>query len=121
MKEEELTPEEFAEQVKEQLKTYVELRTDLFKARFTEKISIVAGKLFAGIILLFVFAFAVLFVSLVAGFYFTKLFDSMFAGFGVVAGFYVFLFILILIFKKQLVETPVANQIISIVYESDEA
>lgn len=121
MKQEELNPEEFAEKVREQLKTYVELRTDLFKAQFTDKLSRVVGKLLSGVILMFIFAFAVLFVSLVTGFYFGRLFDSLLAGFGIVAAFYVFLFIIIVLFRKQLIETPVANQIIEIVYESDEA
>lgn len=121
MKQEELTPEEFAEEIKEQLKTYVELRTDLVKAQLTEKVSIMAGKLFAGIILLFVFSFAVLFVSVLAGIYLGKLLDSPLAGFGIVAAFYVVLFVLILFFKKQLVETPVANLIVSIIYSDHEA
>jgi pilus assembly protein TadC len=122
MKHEDLSPEEFAEQMKEQLQNYTKLRIDLVKAQFTEKVSLLAGKLFAAIVMLFVFTLAILFVSLLAGFYFARIYDSLLVGFGIVALFYVLLFIVILIFKKRLIELPVANQIVETIYDpQDEA
>jgi pilus assembly protein TadC len=121
MKHEDPTPEQFAESVKEQLSSYIELRLDLFKAQSTEKLSRIFGKLISGLIMMFVLFFAILFVSLVGGFYLGKVTDSLIAGFGIIALFYVVLFIVLALFRKKIIELPVINQIIEIAYESDEA
>ncbi|MES2558235.1 MAG: phage holin family protein [Bacteroidota bacterium] len=113
--------EEFADKTKQQLSEYIQLRLDLLKADFTEKTALIFSKMITGVIVLVMLFMVVLFASLVMGFFFGNMLGSLMWGFAVVTGFYLVLIILVLLLKDKLIQTPVANQIINIMYESDEA
>jgi uncharacterized membrane protein YagU involved in acid resistance len=115
------TPEAFAESATEQIKIYADLRIRLLKAQLTGKLSLIAGKILSGVIILFLLFFALLFVSLVAGFYLSTLLGGLMQGFGVVAVFYVVLVCIVSIFRKRLIELPAADKVVEIIYETDEA
>lgn len=113
--------EEFVEKVKLQLEEYISLRLELFKTTFTEKVAKSVSKLVTTLVLMVLAFFTVLFLSLVAGFYFGGLFNSLIYGFVVVALFYLLLFLIIVAFRKPLIQSPVINSIITIIYEDNEA
>ncbi len=118
---EEQTAEAFAERLKEQLTEYVELRVDLFKATSVDKLSKAAGQMITALVIMVLVFFTILFSSLVAGFYFSEWLGSLLKGFGLVALGYVLLLIVVVLFRKRIIQIPVVNAIITLMYEDDEA
>ena len=118
---EEKRAEVFADTLKQQLTEYMQLRLDLLKTDFTEKTALIVSKMITGVIVLVMLFMVMLFGSLATGFYFGNLLGSWVLGFAVVTGFYVLLIGLLFLVKDKLIQSPVANQIIDIMYESDEA
>lgn len=113
--------EVFADKMKQQVTEYMQLRLDLLKADFTEKTALIFSKMITGVIVLVMLFMVLIFGSLVMGLYFGSLLGSMVMGFTIVTGFYVLLILLLVLLKDKLIQTPVANQIIDIMYQSDEA
>ena len=119
-KREEMNMVEFVEKMKGQLEEYFDLRVELFKVTFTEKVSKAFSKLITVLLLMVFGFFDTLFLSLVAGYYFGGILGSIMQGFLVVALFYVVIFLAIILFRKLLIQTPVVNFIISIIYDDDD-
>lgn len=119
--EDEKQTELFADKLKQQLTEYMQLRLDLLKADFTEKTALIVSKLITGIIVLVMAFMVVLFGSVALGLYLGSLLGSLVIGFALVTGIYLLLIVLLLLVKDKIIQTPVANQIIDILYESDEA
>jgi hypothetical protein len=118
--ENEKTVIDFSEKVKDQMLSYFDVKIELLKAQWVEKMALVFSKMITGIIILILSFFTVLFGSLVAGFYFSEIFGSVLKGFGLIALFYALLLVLVLVFKNQIIQIPVVNAIISIIYQDDE-
>ena len=59
--------------------------------------------------------FVLLFFSIMAGYYFATLTGSMFSGFGIVAGFYLAL-LLILVLTRKRIEKNITNTVIRILF-----
>ncbi|MEI6595743.1 MAG: phage holin family protein [Bacteroidota bacterium] len=113
--------ENFFEDFKNLIVEYVQKRLELTRIIVYEKIARIIAFLFSGIILGFVFLFTILFLSFLVGFYFSNIFENTFYGFGIVAAFYVFTFLILLLFRKQLLEKFVINAVIKILFkENDE-
>jgi len=98
--------------IKVELENYIDARATLFQLNITEKISRLIGSvavviLSGTILLLFLFC-----ISLMAGFYFGQQFDSYFYGFALVAGFYLLLFVIILVAGRQKLADFVTNKVL---------
>jgi Putative Actinobacterial Holin-X, holin superfamily III len=119
--EDEKQTEVFVDKLKQQLTEYMQLRLDLLKADFTEKTALIFSKMITGVIVLVMLFMVLIFGSVVLGLYLGNLLGSLVLGFAVVTGFYLLLIVLLMLVKDKLIQTPVANQIIDIMYESDEA
>lgn len=120
-KDEEKQTELFVDKMKQQLTEYMQLRLDLLKADFTEKTALIFSKMITGIIVLVMAFMVILFGSIALGLYLGSILGSVVLGFTLVTGAYLLLIVLLLLVKDKLIQTPVANQIIDIMYESDEA
>lgn len=106
--------------LKDELVEYVELRSELTKLSTFEIIS-KAGVSLVSAMALVIFAFFFLFfLFLSLGFYFGKLLNSLYQGFGIIAFFYLLLFIIYLIIRKKYIEKPLMNKIIESLTENDE-
>lgn len=112
--------DDFAEKVKGQLSSYVDAKIELLKAQWVEKTALILGKMVTGLVVLFLLFFTILFSSLVAGYYFGQLFGSTTLGFGVIALFYMIVLLVIVIFRKRLIQYPLSNFIITIIYQEDD-
>jgi hypothetical protein len=119
--EDEKQTELFADKMKQQLTEYMQLRLDLLKADFTEKTALIFSKMITGIIVLVMAFMVILFGSIALGLYFGNMFGSLVLGFALLTGVYLLLIVLLLLVKDKIIQTPVANQIIDVMYESDEA
>lgn len=110
----------FFQEIKEELTDYVKLRIELFRVSSYEKIARVTAAVFSGLLIMTLFLFFTIFVSIVAGFYLSELSGSPVMGFGLVAGFYFLLLIFVVAFRKQLVEKAIINKMIAVLFEHDE-
>lgn len=97
----------------ERIESYGKTTIDLVKLKAVDKLAKISTGLVFGIILaLFVFFFLMIF-NIALALWLGKLLGEIYLGFFVVAGFYVLLIIILILFKKQLIKTPLTNTIIS--------
>lgn len=110
----------FFSDLKKLVVDYLQNRLALVQLTAYEKIARIAGVLFSGIVLLILLFFSLLFISLAGGFYFSQLFQSTFYGFSLIAVCYVMLFVLLLVFRKRLLEQFVINAVIRILFDQED-
>lgn len=90
------------EQIKEDLQTYVNRRLKLFKLEAYEKGAISSSILGYGVIVISIVA-VILFFSLIgAAFFLGELFDSLAAGFGILALFSLFILLIVILLRKKI-------------------
>lgn len=104
----------------DQVTEYVDLRLQLLKLEAAEHTAKVSSFLISTLILLISGFFCILFLSIVAGFYFSELWGNTFYGFGVIGGIYLVIFIILLSARKSLIKKPVSNIIIQLFFSQHE-
>jgi uncharacterized membrane protein YdjX (TVP38/TMEM64 family) len=98
------------------LEQYVKDRILLLKLQASEKIARLVALLFTVFLLALLGFFVVLFLSMMAGFYLAAVTGSFFAGFGIIAGFYLVLF-LVLYFNRQSFSRMIIDKAIMIFFD----
>jgi hypothetical protein len=93
---------------------YINNRIDLVKLEATEKVSKIVGILVSGLILGLLAFFVLLFVSIMAGYYFAHLLGGLFAGFSIVAGFYLLLFVAFAVWGRPWLMEKIADTVAGI-------
>ena len=106
-------------ELKEDVSAYVELKLELLKLNTYERTGKLISILSYDLILLFLAFFAILFIFLALGLFLGDYFDSLGAGFGVVALLYLLLIGLIITKKKQ-ISLKITNIIIAALVANDE-
>ena len=104
-------PNFFTETV-DSLKQYVNDRITLIRLQAIEKVSTVAAGVASGIVLSVLGLFFLVFLSITLGFLFASWLGSNAAGFGIVAGIYLLLIIIIVVFGKKIFGNLVTKKII---------
>ena len=99
------------------LEQYVKDRILLLKLQASEKIARLVALLFTGFLMALLGFFVVLFLSMMAGFYLEAVTGSFFAGFGIIAGFYGLLFLL-LYFNRQSFSRMIIDKVIMIFFDN---
>jgi len=99
------------------IKRYLQDRLLLLKLQLTEKIAKLISVMFACLMIAVLIFFIILFLSIMAGFYFASLTGSNFWGFGIVAAFYLILLIIIIILRKRVLQKSIINMIIAVMFE----
>jgi len=94
------------------LKQYVSDRITLVKLQSIEKISTLAASIASGVTLAVLGLFFLIFFSITLGFLFASWLDSNTAGFGIVAGIYLLLIIIIVVFGKKIFGNLITKKII---------
>ncbi len=112
--------EHFFSDLKNLVVDYLQNRLELVRLSAFEKIAKIIALLFSGMILTMLIFFSVLFISLMAGFYFSNLFQNTFYGFAIVAGFYLITFIVLFIYRKQLIEKFIVNAVVKVLFEEED-
>lgn len=97
----------------EKVENYAKTTIDLIKLKAVDKLSVVVSNVVYGVILALLVFFFLLILNLALAFWVGNLLGETYLGFFAIAGFYVLLIIIILIFKKQLIKVPLSNVIIS--------
>ena len=113
--------EHFFEDFKNVIIEYLHNKLQLAKISAYEKVAKIIAVIFSGIVLVILFFFTIIFMSLLAGFYFSEYYGSNFYGFGIIAAVYFIAFFILLLFRKQLLEKFIINAVINILFkEKDE-
>lgn len=105
---------------KETIEQTIGDRLLLVKMETAEKVAIISGNLallIVGGLLLF---FMMMFVSIMAGYYFSQVFDSLFAGFAIVAGFYLVMAILVFTVGRKYIVPKIQSSIIATIFDDEE-
>jgi len=98
---------------------YVEARLQLTKTRAYEKIARLLAALFTGLVLLIVFFFVLIALTLMFATMLNVWTDSQFGGYAIVAGIYFIGFVLLVIFRKQWMEKYFMDMLIRILFEDE--
>lgn len=107
------------EELTTSLKRYVNTSFELIKLEATERSSVIGAGLVSGLLVALAGLLFVLFISLGLSFYLSYLLDSSYAGFMIIAGFYLLLAIILIIGRKKLVEKPIRDKIIRKIFSDN--
>jgi len=99
-------------ELKQLITEYFDARLKLIKLETFEKIAKVTAVLFSSLVVALLAFFLLFFLSMSAGFYLGKIFDSLALGFLAVTGLYLILFVFVLLMKKDLLEEFLIERII---------
>lgn len=110
----------FFKDLKKIILEYFEAKLKLYKIGAYEKVAKVTAVLFSSIVIAILSFFLLFFLSISAGFFFAQLFHSNALGFLVIFGIYTILLILLVIFRKQLLEKYIADKVIEQLMEQEE-
>ncbi|MFA9390175.1 MAG: phage holin family protein [Prolixibacteraceae bacterium] len=96
----------------EDLKRYTVTSIELFKLEATDSASALVSELISKVVIGIIVLLFAFFLSLGICFYLSDLFGNNYLGFGMVAGFYLLLGIVLIIGRKKLLINPVREKII---------
>ena len=113
---EEIQPSFFKE-TRQQLEQYLKDRVLLLKLQMVEKVSQLTALLFTGLTLALLAFFILLFLSIMAGYFFADITGSLYIGFGIVSVVYIVLFITIIKLRKKVIEKFIVDAVIKIFME----
>ncbi len=103
---------ESAGETAEYAKQYAKLQLDYLRLEAAEKLAKATSALFATLVIAALGLIALIMLTLAAGFYLGRLWDSFPLAFLSVAGFYVALVVLVLLFKERWLTNPLLTSII---------
>jgi uncharacterized membrane protein YdjX (TVP38/TMEM64 family) len=107
--------EDFFSASRKDVESYVRDRIWLLKLQAGEKTAQLMAAMVSIIMIGLLSFFVLLFLSIMAGYYFSEITGSLFAGFGIVTGFYVVLLIALVLGRKK-VEAKVIDTVIRIFF-----
>ena len=109
--------EKFFSESKKKIEQYVQDRLLLLKLQTVEKGSQLVAKLFSALIIALLAFFILLFLSIMAGYFFAHLTGSLYIGFAIVASVYIILLLVVLKLRKRIIERKVTDEIIETIFD----
>lgn len=107
----------YFEKLESQFQNYINNRIWLVKLEATEKAARLSSLALILLMLAGLAFFVLFFISLMAGYFFAELTGSLFYGFSIVAGIYLLLLILVLVFRKNYIGPFLVNMLIRLFLE----
>jgi hypothetical protein len=107
----------FFTESRKELEQYLLDRLLLMKLQGTGRLARLVAVLFSVLVMAILAALIILFLSIMAGYYFADLTGSLYKGFGLVAGFYVLALVLLVMVRRKY-EKKIINLIIAIVLDN---
>jgi ABC-type glycerol-3-phosphate transport system permease component len=114
-------PEDFLGQLKWLVERQVINRLTILKLEVAEKMARLAGLMISSLVTGLIGFFVLLFLSLMAGYFFSRLTGSLFLGFGIVAGAYVIFFVWLIVVGMKRIESKVADLIIREIFAEEKS
>lgn len=109
----------FFEETQDLIESYVNNRLRLFKLQTAEKSSRVVTLLFAGLVIGILSFFILLFISIMAAWFFSEVFHSQFYGFGTVALIYILLLVIAVWMRKKYLDKYIFHRVVKILFDSN--
>lgn len=103
---------EYFNELKLLVKNYLAARYKLLKYELYEKSASLAASILSSLTIMLLFFFTLFFISVAGGFYLGQLYDNYALGFLWVAGVYMALLVMVILFRKWLSEKMIADGII---------
>lgn len=94
-------------------KEYLETRIDLIKLQAAGKLSKALGLFFSLTMAFLLFFFVIVFLGMVVGFWIGEMTGSFTIGFSCATGLFVLLFLVIIIFRKPLIQRPLGKLLLA--------
>lgn len=102
--------------IKKDIQEYIEIKLDLIRLHTAENISRILSSAVNATIIGYLLLFILLFLSFAGGYFFGSLLHSTELGFLCVAGFYLLVLILFIVFRKHIVERPIIKAILKLFF-----
>ncbi len=99
---------------------YIRNQLELFKLRLTENTSRTVAAMLMGLILFGLSSLFFVFISIAIIIFIGEITGEMYYGFLIMAGVYLLMIILLVSFRKSLIERPVIRKVAQIFFEDDE-
>jgi hypothetical protein len=99
------------------IKSYANSTIEIVKLETAEKTSSIIANLSSGLIVGLVFIMFAFFLSLGICFYLSELFGNTYLGFGIVAGAYLLLSLILMVGRKKLLFKPIRDKIILWIFQ----
>ena len=109
--------EDFFGDTKKKLEDYIQKRLLLFRLQTVEKASKLVAVLITGLVMGVLAFFILLFLSIMAGYFFAAITGSEYIGFGIVALFYIVLLIVLIKLRKKVLQKFLTNTLIQIFFD----
>ncbi len=109
--------QDFFTDSKQTIEKYIRNRLFLIRLQAVEKISRLSAAMFGGLLIGILSFFIILFLSIMAAWYFGELLGSPFKGFGIICAFYILVLILVIILRKRVLQKTITNTVINIIFE----
>lgn len=102
------------------LKEYVETKVEIAKLQLADKAGTAVGSMISFIILLILVSLVVIFASISVAFIISEYYGKNYAGFAIVAGFYLLAAIIIYSGRDKLINRPVTNSFIKSMFKDED-
>jgi hypothetical protein len=107
-------------EISDNVRAYIRLKTDLLKLTLTEKMSLIISALLISIILFLVFLFVSMFISVAFIFWFRDHVGPLYVGALIVAGFYLLIGGIVFFMRNGLFIDPLVTKITKILLEEED-
>jgi len=111
--------ENYFQETRKKLKQYIQHRLLLIRLQATDKASNLAATLITVTVVLLTALFLLIFASLTAGYWLSNVTGSFTIGFGIVALFYLVIFLLVIFFLRKSLQHFLVNKFIHLFNEKD--
>ena len=101
-------------------KDYLETRLDLLKLQAAGKLSKALGLFFSVLMAFLLFFFVIVFLGMLVAFWIGEKSGSFTLGFTCASGLFILFFIIIIFFRKQLIERPLSRLLITVLIDEIE-
>lgn len=112
--------EDYFEQTSDLIKNYTEDRILLLKIQAAKTTGTIFSKLIFAVVSVMLVFLLLLFVSMMAGYYFADLTGSLYKGFSIVAGIYLLIFVSFIILFKSYFSVKIMDAITQVFFEKGE-
>jgi hypothetical protein len=117
MEEKKPDKDRFFADTEELVESYIKDRLLLLRLDASEKGAKLAAHFVTGALLCLIAFFILLFLSIMAGYYFTEVTGSPFWGFAIISGAYILIFLLVLLLRKRYFYPFLINFVIRILFD----
>lgn len=100
------------DKITDDLEKYVKTNYELIKLETTKSVADISSGLMSGILVGAMGFLSLIFIGLSGGYYLSQLLEDYSLGFGIIAGFYFLVAMILLLSRKSMIEKPLKNIII---------